>query len=41
MGAVSRVLLDSQRVQPRIALDAGYRFMSPRIDAAFASLYGG
>ena len=38
LGEMSVLLLGSQKVQPRRALEAGYRFHYPSLDSAFADL---
>jgi len=39
-GEMARVLLESQRVQPKAALDGGYRFRFPELPAALGDLLG-
>ncbi len=38
LGELADVMLDSQRVEPRLALDSGYEFRHPGLDEALASL---
>ena len=40
LGEMSGLLLGGQHLQPRRALEAGYRFRFPDLDAALADLLG-
>jgi NAD dependent epimerase/dehydratase family enzyme len=40
LGEMSTLLLDGQNVEPRAALQAGYRFQHPTLDGALRDLAG-
>lgn len=41
LGEMSSLLLDSARVSPQRALDAGFNFRYPELDGALQSILGG